>query len=103
MDADEQQEIYDRIDSDPDRYYSLPTQYDIHGYRIMEDFIDSLTDTNAKEKLLRAIRGKGAILRFKDTVSYLGIHEDWFAFQREAYMEIAKRWCRDNGLKYKKF
>lgn len=98
LDTDEQQELYDQMDSEPDRYYRLPSQYELHGYRIMEDFIDNLSDVDAQNKLIRAIHGKGAFRRFKDTVFYLGIREQWFAFQREAYAEIARRWCRDNGL-----
>lgn len=98
LDVDEQQKIYDQIDREPNRYYRLPSQYELHGYHIMEDFIDSLSDVDAQNKLIRAIHGKGAFRRFKDTVFYLDIREQWFAFQREAYAEIARRWCRDNRL-----
>lgn len=66
----------------------------------MEDFIDSLADTAIQNKLYRAIRGKGAFRKFKDEICYLGIREEWFAFQHNAYVEIAKKWCKDNQLEY---
>ena len=100
MDSDVQQEIYDRIDAERDRYYELPSQYDINEYAVMEDFIDSLSDDKIRNDLYRAIKGKGAFRRFKDSVAYHGIREDWFAFEHQAYVEIAKRWCRDNDLEY---
>lgn len=100
METDEQEEIYDMIDADPDRYIRLPSQYDIHGYSIMEEFIDSLPNGKLKNDLYRAIRGKGAFRRFKDAVAYHGIREDWFAFEHQAYIEITKRWCRDHDLDY---
>lgn len=100
METESQQEVYDRIDAEPERYYRLPSQYELHGYSMMEDFIDSLSDDRVKNDLLRAIRGKGAFRRFKDTLAYHGIREEWFAFERKAYVELAECWCRDNGLEY---
>lgn len=97
---EEQQELCDNIENNLDRYYRLPSQYEIHEYSIMEDFINSLSDTEIKNKLLCAIHGKSAFRRFKDEVLYLGIREDWFKFQHNAYVEIAKQWCDEHQLEY---
>lgn len=59
-----------------------------------------MSDDWLKSNLLRAIHGKGAFRRFKETVAYHGIREEWFAFERKAYVELAERWCRDNELEY---
>ena len=48
--------------------------------------------------MLASLRGKGAFRRFKDTVFYLGIHDDWFAYSDERFREIAERRCMDNRL-----
>lgn len=100
FDSEENKKLAIEIDNHPKQYLCLPSQYDIHEYSIMEDFIDSLADTAIQNKLYRAIQGKGAFRRFKDEICYLGIREKWFAFQHNAYVEIAKEWCRDNRLEY---
>ena len=48
--------------------------------------------------MLASLRGKGAFRRFKDTVFYLGIRDDWFAYRDKRFREIAERWCVDNNL-----
>lgn len=100
MSNEEQQELCDEIENNPDQFYRLPSQYDIHEYSIMEDFIDSLDDSAIRNKLYRAIQGKGAFRRFKDEICYLGLREEWSTFQHNAYVEIAKEWCKDNHLEY---
>ena len=55
---------------------------------------------SAHDKLARAIRGKGAFRRFKDTVYDLGIDQQWYDFQAAAYKRKAARWCEENGIEY---
>ena len=81
-------------------YISLPSKYDIHEYQIMEDFIDSLTSTSHINHLERAITGKGAFRRFKDTINYLGIEKKWYDFKRKILEKIVIKWCEDNDLEY---
>ncbi|MBP7222336.1 MAG: hypothetical protein KBA50_03710 [Sedimentibacter sp.] len=81
-------------------YISLPSKYDIHEYQIMEDFIDSLTNTSHINSLERAITGEGAFRRFKDTINYLGIEKRWYDFKRKVLEKIAIEWCEDNDLEY---
>ena len=98
FDSEENEELAMEIDNHPKQYLCLPSQYDIHEYSIMEDFIDSLDDSEIQNKLYCAIQDKGAFRRFKDEICYLGIREEWFVFQHNAYVEIAKKWCKDNQL-----
>lgn len=35
-------------------YIRLPNQYDLHEYKIMEDFVESIDDVKKSEKLFRA-------------------------------------------------
>ena len=79
-------------------YILLPTQYDIHEYRIMQDFAMECPYEQMREKMLASLRGNGAFRRFKDTIFYLGIREDWFAYRDKRFREIAERWCMDNKL-----
>ena len=44
----------------PERFLRFPTKYEIHQYRIIEDFIAQLSPGKAQEELAYAIRGKMA-------------------------------------------
>ena len=56
MGLKEREEIYDRMEEHDS--YRLPDRYEIDNYRIMEDFIETLSGT-ARSRLLSAIQGKG--------------------------------------------
>ena len=97
MTQKEKDEICDRLDEHG--FYRLPTSYDIHEYDIMESFVDTLSGP-AYEKLARAIQGRGAFRRFKDTVYDLRIDQKWYDYQAKAYKRIATRWCEENDIEY---
>jgi hypothetical protein len=67
-------------------------------YRDMADFGDQLSDDRAR--LARAIEGKGAFRRFKDTL--YRDHEDllpaWHAFRYARAQRRAVEWLVDNSL-----
>lgn len=96
MDRDEHEKTAEKIDCG--NCVRLPSQHDIHEYQMMEDFIEELPSKEYQNKLFRAITGKGAFRRFKDTVNILGIEKQWYAFRDEAYKQIALEWCRENNL-----
>lgn len=97
MDRDEIGEAYDELDEHG--FYRLPTSFDIHEYSIMEDFVYSLPEPKS-DRLARAISGRGAFRRFKDGIRQLGIEEQWYEYQGNAYKRMAIEWCEDNGLEY---
>lgn len=78
----------------------FPTQHEIHEYRIMGDFIASLPTGSVQQELAEAIRGKGAFRRFKATVRFHRIEQQWYDFLTDAYKAIAIQWCKDNQLEY---
>ncbi|MFI3255401.1 MAG: UPF0158 family protein [Eubacteriales bacterium] len=92
-------ELEEYLDSDD--LLRLPSKYEIHEYKMMEEFIDTLTPSVAKEQLWEAIRGKGAFRRFKQCVNYHGIEKMWYHFHDEGYRKIAIDWCEANHLEFK--
>ena len=88
------------IEDMPERFLRFPTKYEIHQYRMMENFIDQLSPGKAQEELVYAIRGKGAFRRFKQSVRYHGLEQRWYDYLAEAYRELAIRWCEEEGLEY---
>jgi hypothetical protein len=84
METDETEKIYERLDSEPERYLSIPTGSSRGGYRDMVAFTESLENGNLKEKLWIALDGRGAFRRFKDVLlSYPEKREEWFRFKKE--------------------
>lgn len=84
------------------RFILLPSQEEIHEYGIMEDFIDTLSSGPQIDTLQRAIQGRGAFRRFKDTLLRFGIAESWYRFRDEAMGQIALAWCEEHGIPVEK-
>lgn len=81
-------------------WIAAPRQRDIGEYDIMVDFAQRVTDPHANELLSVALEGKGAFRRFKDTLHRANLAEEWYAFKREAYIEVAREWCEENNIPY---
>ncbi len=69
------------------------------GYGDMEDFIGRVGDARARELLQRAIEGRGAFRRFKDTLlEFPDLRADWFAFHDTRTERRALQWLADEGI-----
>ncbi len=69
------------------------------GYRDMEDFIAQVPDARAADLLARAIVGRGAFRRFKDTLGdFPTLLLDWFAFRDLRARSRAIGYLRDHEL-----
>ena len=95
MDEEEREEVSERLDEDG--FIRLPTQYDIHEYNIMRDFVFSLSG-NEQDYLADAITGRGAFQRFRRGIKRFGMEQSWYDFRDKAYVGIAEEWCQENGL-----
>ena len=76
-----------------DYYEPFPTKYEIDEYGMMESFSYSMKE-KIKNKLLRAINGRGAFRRFEDEVFELDIREDWFNYREEKLKAFAIKWSQ---------
>lgn len=91
----------DEIDELFEESIILPTQYEINEYEMMEDYIETIDNSEIKNNLQRLIHGKGAFRRFKDYCIEMGIIQNWYDFRDKKYKEIAIDWCKQNELEYK--
>lgn len=83
------------------RFIPLPGRYEIHEYRIMEEFIDDEVPAGGfQNQLYNAIRGRGAFRRFKDAIRRMGIEQEWYDYRSEYYKKLAIEWCEDHELDY---
>lgn len=81
-------------------YIGLPNKFQIDEYSIMEQFSNDYPDNKIRNKLCSAIRGRGAFRRFKDTIIYCGIDDEWYSYKTVRLIEIAKEWCENNQIPY---
>ena len=81
----------DEEDSIPEEAIFLPSQFEIHEYSIMEDFIYTIEDKEIYEELLFAIKGRGAFRNFKHQIHRFGIQNDWYDFKEEKIYSYCKR------------
>jgi len=69
------------------------------SYRDLEEFTASVRDPRARELLERAIAGRGAFRRFKDTLGeFPELRSMWFKFHDARMERRAIEWLRDEGL-----
>lgn len=69
------------------------------GYGDMEDFIERVSNRRARDLLERAIEGRGAFRRFKDTLfEFPELRESWFAFHDARARRHALEWLAEKGL-----
>ncbi len=69
------------------------------GYRDMAEFVAGVRHRRAAELLDRAISGRGAFRRFKDTLlEFPELREQWFRFRDARARRRALRWLAEEGL-----
>lgn len=76
--------------------HALPSSI---AYGDMEDFAARVRDPRARELLQRALAGRGAFRRFKDTLfEFPKLRAAWFAFHDARMQRAAIHWLADEGL-----
>ena len=85
---------------DAEHFIELPGQFDIHEYRIMEDFCLAFENREVGDELRRLIKGGGAFRRFKNAIHEMGVDQAWYEFKRSALEKIATEWLEENDIPY---
>jgi Uncharacterised protein family (UPF0158) len=86
------------IDDNP-RYLWIEPIESHESFRIMEDFVASVSDTKAAARLAAALSGPKPFRRFKDALlDFPALRQAWFAFEGTAHASLAQAWCEANGI-----
>lgn len=96
---EEDEELAEEIEYS-DKYVRIPNQYEIHEYRIMENFAYEVPNQKHREKLLCALRGRKPYRNFKDEINYLGMEEAYYGYRSLAFYKMAQEWCEKNEIPY---
>jgi hypothetical protein len=90
--------MHQRVMKDPS-YLRVDPVSSREQYRWMEAFIATVEDPEFRDKLVRAIDGKGAFRRFKDVLmGYPVDRERWFAFRSERLRACMEAWLTAHGI-----
>lgn len=85
--------------ADPESLIWIEPTHSSEGYADMEEFIARLSDRRARDLLERAIAGRGAFRRFKDTLhEFAELREAWFGFRDARSERRAIAWLRGQEL-----
>jgi len=81
------------------RYIRIPEEDSHEAYRDMERFISTVRNDRLRDRLWRAIQGRGAFGSFKDAlVDHPAERERWFAFQSRCVTERVNEWLESEGI-----
>jgi len=83
-----------------DEFLALPSKYELDEYALMERFSAAVDPPSVSTKLLRAIQGRGAFRRFKDTAAEHGLLERWYDYRQSALEEFLAEWLTENGFEF---
>ena len=92
------EETGEEMDDDPDRWLFVDGEGSRSGYQDMVWFIDELDDPAVADRLARAISGRGAFRRFKDTLfDRPDLMTRWYAFSNDRQRGRARCWLAAAG------
>jgi len=87
------------LSDDKGRFVEIPKIPTYEEYGFMESFIEEIKSEKIRNKLFRAIQGKGAFRRFKDTISdWPDLEKQWFANRDEAMRKEVIEWLESIGI-----
>ncbi len=92
------EEVGEVEDEDPDRWLWVDCEGSRSAYQDMVWFIEELDDPNLADRLARAISGRGAFRRFKDTLfDRPNLMTKWYAFSGDRQRGRARSWLAAEG------
>jgi GNAT superfamily N-acetyltransferase len=90
----EEDDGFDQVEKDRDRYIPLPGWDSSDGFRLMEHFAAGLRNSSIRDELAAALnRGRGVFRAFKDIISHYPETEKlWFGFKERGMRREILRW-----------
>jgi hypothetical protein len=84
---------------DHNRFRQIRNNDPYAAYNDMRDFIDTIEDVQLNERLARAIQGRGAFGRFKNTVYQTeALKVAWLAFKEARLLERVQAWLSSEEI-----
>ncbi|WP_074852916.1 UPF0158 family protein [Gordonia westfalica] len=91
--------IGEEDDLDPDRWIRYDCTGSREGWRDMADFAVRQRDPKVRDRLERAIEGRGAFRRFRDAVHEFDLNDQWHAFSNDRKIGRAREFLATEGIR----
>lgn len=85
------EDVIGKIEDDLDNYDRFEKMDSNQGFRVMENFAHSLTDTKFRSRILERLSGAKPFQSFKMLIDSSDYRQDWFDFKKQAYIDFVKR------------
>ncbi|GCE42585.1 hypothetical protein Rhow_006714 [Rhodococcus wratislaviensis] len=87
------------VEEEPDRWLRFDRTGSRDGWQDMAAFAQRQHDPALRERLERAIEGKGAFGRFRDLVHQESLADQWYAFSTDRQLGRAREFLADQGIR----
>ena len=87
------------VEEEPDRWLRFDRTGSRDGWRDMAAFAQRQHDSALRERLERAIEGKGAFGRFRDLVHQESLADQWYTFATDRQLGRAREFLADQGIR----
>ena len=87
------------VETEPDRWLRFDRTGSGDGWRDMAAFAQRQHDSSLRERLERAIEGKGAFGRFRDLVHQESLADQWYAYSTDRQLGRAREFLADHGIR----
>lgn len=87
------------VEEDPDRWLHVDCLGSRDGWRDMAAFAQRQRSAQLRERLERAIEGRGAFRRFRDVIHEEDLATQWYAFANDRQAGRARQWLADEGIR----
>jgi hypothetical protein len=87
------------VEEEPDRWLRFDRTGSREGWRDMAVFAERQRDVALRERLERAIQGRGAFGRFRDLVHQENLADQWYSFSTDRQLGRAREFLADEGIR----
>ncbi|MEB2776567.1 UPF0158 family protein [Algoriphagus sp. D3-2-R+10] len=91
FDPEPWEDLIEKIESDWGNYMRFEKMDSNEGFKVMENFAYSMTDSYFREKLLDELSRRKPFQNFKFTIDTSEYRQDWFDFKKKAYIDFVKK------------
>lgn len=98
LDAENSSLVFaDNFSADEQKYYALPRWDSSEGFSLREDFVNSLHNPLAKDKLQSALHsGRGVFRNFKNEIkNFPVVEQQWHLFKNAKMKKLISDWYND--------
>jgi hypothetical protein len=87
------------VEAEPDRWLWFDCAGSRDGWRDMAAFAQRQRDAALRERMERAIEGRGAFGRFRDLVHDENLAEQWYAYSADRKIGRAREFLAGEGIR----